>query len=136
MTPKLGSEAQDKLLRVAKPSYPYPIEHSGTAGHLTMSSLDDIMNEDETLTWVEQHVVTATGRDARRTRNKRWEANREGKPPALMLSTLKSTQEAIKPRRKHDGPANPPPYAGPTSRGHPVAIMQERVDMEKMSETA
>ena len=78
--------------------------HSGTGGHLTMSSLDNNMNEEETLTWVEQHVVTATGWGAIRTSgNKRWEANREGKPPALKLSTLKSTQEVIEPGGKPDG---------------------------------
>ena len=87
VTHKLGSEAQDELLLVTKPSYPHPIEHSGTGGHLTMSSLDNIMNAEETLTWVEQHVVTATGWDARRTsRNERWEANREGKAPTLKQS--------------------------------------------------
>ena len=45
-----GEDAQDESLPVAKPSYPYPVEHSDTRERLTMSSLDNIMYGEETLT--------------------------------------------------------------------------------------
>ena len=58
VTPSLGS--------VAKPSYQHHIEHCNTGGHLLMSSWNNIMNTEETLTWVDRHVVTATDRGVRR----------------------------------------------------------------------
>ena len=93
VTPKLGREAQDELLLVAKPSYPHPIDHSGTGGHLTMSSLDYIMNPEETLTWFKQQLITAMDWGARRmAEDGRGKVNKEGKAPALKPSTLKTTQ--------------------------------------------
>jgi hypothetical protein len=61
----LGNLVQDKLLLVAKPFYPHLLEHSGPEGPLSMSSLDNILDGEETLTWVEQHEITATVRDER-----------------------------------------------------------------------
>ena len=90
-----------------------------------MSSLDNIMDAEETLTWVEQHVITATDWAARRMgRYERWEVDREGKAPALQPSTLKLTQESIEPGGKPDGTAFMPPYTGPTSRENPGVPMQ------------
>ena len=37
VAPTLGSEAQDECFLVAKPSYPHPLEHSGTAGLTEMT---------------------------------------------------------------------------------------------------
>ena len=56
----------------------------------TMSSLGNIMDAGETLTWVEQ--------------------------PALKPSTLVPTQEVIGPEREPDGATVMPPYAAPISR--------------------
>jgi hypothetical protein len=65
VTSTLGCLVRDKLLLVAKPFYPHLLEHPGPEGHLIMSSLDNILDGEETLTWVEQHEITATVGDDR-----------------------------------------------------------------------
>ena len=44
----------DELLWVAKTPHPHFYEHPGPKEKLTVSSLDNIMDGDETLTWIEQ----------------------------------------------------------------------------------
>ena len=86
-----------------------------------MSSWNKIMNTEETLTWVDRHIVPATDWGGRRVgEDERWKVNKEGKAPALKPTTLKSNQELIEPRGEPDGAAFTPPYASPTSRVHPV----------------
>ena len=98
---------------MAKPSYPYPVEHSDTGARLTMSSLDNIMDADKPLTWVKQHVVTATDWSVRRMDgDERREGPTEGLEPALKITLLKSAHKAIEPKGKPDGAAPMPPHIG------------------------
>ena len=121
-----GEDAQDELLPAAKPSYPYLVEHSNTGGRLTISSLDT----DETLTWVNQHMVTASDWDVRRMNKDEGRGDpKDGLEPAFKTTSIKFAQKAIEPKRKPDGAAPMPP-----SRTRTNTPMQELGDEEKISE--
>ena len=107
-----------------------------TAPCKRMSSLDNIMDEEETLTRVEQQEIEATAGGIRRMDGEeRWEPNKEGRAPALKPSTLRPNQEVIETRGKPNGKALTPTHTGPTLTGHLVAPIQEKVTAEKVTTT-
>ena len=63
-----------------------------------MSSLENIMDAEETMSWVEQQsAATAEWGARRRGRKERWEIDKAREASELELSTLDPTSEAIEP---------------------------------------
>ena len=76
--------------------------------------MDNIMDRDEILTWVEQQeVVSTAGGAGKMDGGERWEPNQEGRTPTLKSSTLKPTQEVIEPGRNPDEEAITPTHMAP-----------------------
>ena len=88
--------SREGLLLVVKTPHPHSCEHPRPQEHLTALSLDNIMDGDETLTWVEQQVVASTAEcDRRMDVGERWELEQDGGSLTLESPNLKQTQEAI-----------------------------------------
>ena len=64
-----------------------------------MSSLENVMDAEETMSWVEQQSAsTAEWGARRRGRKERWEIDKAREASELEPSTLDPTSEAIEPR--------------------------------------